>query len=119
MKVLSIDSPYRLKDRTVKAIITVAEDDMIPLIMLADRAYKGDVIEIDDAGKDLPAYEFDQIVPIMRLIQGTIEQREKEAEERGYQKAKEEIDEKEEIARVRQIVTKEEITHDIEQTRRV
>jgi len=110
MKVLSIDSPYRLKDRTVKAIITVAEDDMIPLIMLADRAYKGDAIVIDDAGEEIPAYEFDKLIPVMRMIQNSIN----EAEERGYQKAKEEIDEKEEIARARQIVTKEEITHDIE-----
>jgi len=105
MKVLSIESPYRLKDRTVKAIITVAEDMMIPLIMLADRAYKGDEIEIDDAGEEVPAYEFDKLIPIMRMIQDRI----KKAEEGGYRKAKEEIDEKEEIARVRQIVTKEEI----------
>ena len=92
MKVLSIESPQQLKDGTVKASITVSEENYVPLILLKIRACKGDAIEIDDADKDIPAYEFDQIVPIMRLIQSTIEQREKEAEERGYQKAKEEID---------------------------
>lgn len=48
MKVLSIESPQRLKDKTVKATITVAEDNFIPLIMLADKAYKGDQIDITD-----------------------------------------------------------------------
>lgn len=47
MKVLSIESPQRLKDRTVKASFTVADADFIPLIMLADRAYKGEEIKID------------------------------------------------------------------------
>lgn len=69
MKVLSIDSPQRLKDRTVKASIIVGENDFVPLIMLADRAYKGDAIEIGDAlseKEDTPAYEI--LTKIQRML---------------------------------------------------
>lgn len=67
MKILSIDSPKRLQDRKVKASITVSEEDYIPLIMLADRAYKGDEIEIDDAGeKDKPLQQ--EFITITEII---------------------------------------------------
>ena len=47
MKILTIESPQRLKDRTVKASITVAEENYIPLIVMSDDAYKGKEIELD------------------------------------------------------------------------
>jgi len=95
MKVLSIDSPYRLKDRTVEAIITVAEDDMIPLIMLADRAYKGEEISIDIASgerctEDTPlSIIMDTIIDASMAV---IESQLNIAKRLGYQEAMKDMD---------------------------
>lgn len=51
MRILSIESPQQLKDGTVKASITVSEENYVPLILLKIRACKGDAIIIDDAGE--------------------------------------------------------------------
>ena len=47
MKIESIKEPRQLDDGTVKASITVSDDDFIPLIQLIKDAKKGDELELD------------------------------------------------------------------------
>ena len=48
----------------------------------------GQEVDIERVGEEIPAYEFDKLIPVMRMIQNSIN----EAEEKGYQKAREEIE---------------------------
>lgn len=85
MRIISIESPQQLKDGTVKASITVSEENYIPLILLKVRAQKGDAIEIDDAGEVIT--EDTPLSLIIEAIMPIIQSQLYIAEKIGYQKA--------------------------------
>lgn len=83
MKIISIESPQQLKDRTVKASITVAEEDYIPLILLANKAYKGEEIKIDYSKEKetTPAHEI--LINIQEMLKTAIHEISKLTNEEG------------------------------------
>ena len=82
MKILTIESPQRLKDRTVKASITVAEDDYIPLIVMSNEAYKGKEIELDIRKSDNEP-KAEELPDFIRSMWAQYAQGLKESYERG------------------------------------